>query len=184
MKKHIIKHISLLLSVLICLSCFIGKTSVSAEQNYTNSAESNLDFAVKAAEIIKNNNGASMLRIMGKLRSDVENPDFPYVSDCAVSDDGRFVLQFSSENELVLCLEKLQNNPDVLYAERDIPVYTETLQKSEEHLLWGVEAIEADIYSQAITPSSGDSVTVAIVDSGSKDIDFIKDKLVNGYDFF
>lgn len=181
--KKIKKNISLLLALLMSFNCYFYGVAVSADSDNTVSAENNLDFAVKAAEIIKNNNEASMLRIIGKFRSDVENPDFPYVSDCAFSDDGRFVLQFSSENELVLCLEELQNNPDVIYAERDVPVYAGAVEESAEYLSWGVKAIEADIYSKSIIPSSGNSVTVAMVDSGCEDIDFIKDKLVNGYDF-
>ncbi len=186
MKKNIIKAISVLLASLMCLSCFMSGFFVSAEENYLDSTESNFDFAIKTAEIIKNDdNETSMLRIIGKLRSDPTDFEFPYISDSVVSDDGRFVLQFTTEAELISCLEILQNNPDIIYAEQDMPVYTETLQESSEHLSWGVDAIEADAYSQKIAPSVSDrSVTVAIVDSGSEDIDFIKDKLVRGYDFF
>lgn len=178
------KTLCLLLSFVTCFGCFIGGICVSAEEAFVDSAESNFDFAVKAAEIIKNDNEASMLRIIGKLQSENANFEFPYVTDCVVSDDGRFVLQFDSEKDLIACLEKLQSSPDVIYAERDIPVYTGTLREASQHLSWGVEAIEADIYSKSITPSSGESVTVAIIDSGSEEIDFIKDKLIPGYDFF
>ncbi len=185
MKKYIKKTVSLLLAQLICLGCVLGGLPiVSVAEASVASAENNFDFAVKTAEIIKSNNEASMLRIIGKLRSYTKDFDFSYASDYVVSDDGRFVLQFETEKELASCLEMLQNNPGVIYAERDMPVYTETLQESAEHLSWGVAAIEADIYSQSINPSSDDYVTVAIVDSGCEDIDFIKDKLVPGYDFY
>ncbi len=186
MKIYIKKTVSVLLASLICFSCFIGGITVSAEETYIDCAESNFDFAVKTAEIIKNDDDeASMLRIIGKFRPDAADLVFPNISDSVVSDDGRFVLQFSTEEDLISCLEELNKNPDIIYAERDMPVYTGTVQKSAEHLSWGVEAIEADVYSQAIAPSVSDrSVTVAIVDSGSEDIAFIKDKLVQGYDFF
>lgn len=176
------KLLSLTLAFVIFSGCFCF---AFAGETDAVSPESNFDFAVRTAEIIRNDGDeASMLRIIGKLRYGATDLDFPYISDCAVSDDGRFVLQFSAEEELVSCLNELNENPDVIYAERDMPVYTEALEKSSAHLSWGVSAIEADVYSKTITPSSGESVTVAIVDSGSEDIDFIKDKLVDGYDFY
>ncbi len=176
------KILSLVLAFVISSGCFCF--GFSEEANAV-SPESNFDYAVRTAEIIKNSDDdSSMLRIIGKLRPDSTDFDFPYISDCAVSDDGRFVLQFSTENELAACLNELNGNPDVVYAEKDMPVYTETLEEAAQHLSWGVAAIEADKYSQSITPSSDESVTVAIVDSGSEDIDFIKDKLVDGYDFY
>lgn len=158
--------------------------SVSAEETNVDFSESNFNFAVEAAEIVKNNNESEMLRIIGKFSSDATEFDFPYISDCVVSDDGRFVLQFSTEENLQACLNELNKNPDIIYAERDVPVYTGAVEESSEHLSWGVKAIEADIYSQSIIPASGNSVTVAIIDSGCEDIDFLKDKLVPGYDFF
>ena len=178
MKTNTKRFVSALLAVILCFGCFISGISVSAEE--TDTAEINFDFAVKTAEIIKNNDD-SMLRIIGKLRSGISGFDFPHASDCVISEDGRFVLQFSSEKELTACLEFLQNNPAIIYAEQDMPVYTESFEKSA-YLSWGVKAIEADVYSKSI--KSGNSVTVAIVDSGSEDIDFLKDKLVQGYDFF
>lgn len=148
-------------------------------------AESNTDFAIKTAEIIKNEDDAdAMLRIMGKFSIMPSDDVFSLANECVISDDGRFVLQFSDEKDLLDCLDKLNSNPHIIYAERDMPVYTGTVEKSAEYLSWGVEAVEADVYSQSITPSSGDRVTVAIIDSGCEDIDFIKDKLVSGYDFF
>lgn len=182
MKNSIKKLISLILAAVLGVGCFMGRISVSAQED-TDVMENSFDFAVKTAEIIKNNE-SSMLRIMGKLRHASAVSDFPYSTDCVISDDGRFVMQFSTEKDLLDCLEKLQNNPDVIYAERDVPVYTGTISESAKTLSWGVKAIEADIYSQKLTPSSGNSVVVAIIDSGSEDIDFIKDKLVPGYDFF
>lgn len=173
------KILSFILTLLILLNCFCF---VSFAEDTV--AENNTDFAIKAAEIIKNDDSEAMLRIIGKLRSDATEFSFPYISDCVVSEDGRFVLQFSNEENLNACLEILGKTPNVIYAERDVPVYTGTFEESAEHLSWGVKAIEADIYSKSIIPSSGACSTVAIIDSGCEDIDFIKDKLVQGYDFF
>lgn len=176
------KILSAVLALVILSGCFCFGF---AEEEPTASSESNFDYAVRTAQIIKNSgDDTSMLRIIGKLRPDAASFDFPYCSDSAVSDDGRFVLQFSSEDALISCLDELNGNPDVIYAERDMPVYTGALGKAAQHLSWGVAAIEADKYSQAITPSSDESVTVAVIDTGCEDIDFIKDKLVDGYDFY
>lgn len=182
--KKVKKLSALLLALIICFSCFLNGT-VFAANTVINTVSTNNDFAKTTAEIIKNDDTDSMLRIIGKFSKRPSNSVFSGASDAVISRDGRFVLQFSSEKNLLSCLEKLNNNPDIIYAERDRPVYTEALELTEEHLSWGVEAIEADVYSQKIAPTVSDrSVTVAIVDSGCEDIDFIRDKLVPGYDFF
>lgn len=181
--KFIKKLTSALLSFLMLFACLPFSFAEETFDDYI--AESNTDFAIKTAEIIKNeDNAAAMLRIMGKFSKMPSDNIFSLATESVISDDGRFVLQFSEEKTLIDCLEKLNNNPCIIYAERDMPVYTGTLEESTKALSWGVEAIEADVYSQSITPSPEDSVTVAIIDSGCEDIDFIKDKLVDGYDFY
>lgn len=175
---------ALLLTLIICFSCFSNRTGFAAK-TIINTAITNNDFAKTTAEIIKNDDTDFMLRIIGKFSKRPSDSVFSGASDSVISRDGRFVLQFSTEAELLACLEKLNKNSDIIYAERDCLIHTEALEETDEYLSWGVEAIEADIYSQKIAPTaSGRSVTVAIVDSGCEDIDFIKDKLVPGYDFF
>ncbi len=181
------KRITALILAFLILSACLPFTFAYKDNGFDDCiAKSNTEFAIKTAEIIKNEDDSDeMLRIMGKFSVIPSDNAFSLANECVISDDGRFVLQFSTEKELLLCLEKLNNNPDIIYAERDRPIYTEALKAENGYLSWGVEAIEADVYSQAIAPSvSGRSVTVAIVDSGSENIDFIKDKLVRGYDFF
>ncbi len=177
------KALSLLFALLILFNCS-GFASF-AEENPT-SVSDNMDFAVKTAEIIKNDSDESpMLRIIGKLHSETSDISFPYTDDCVLSEDGRFVLQFSSEKKLLSCLEKLNKNPDVVYAERDCEILTADTEESDDYLSWGVEALEADVYSKFLAPLTSDkTITVAIIDSGIEDIDFLKDKLTQGYDFF
>ena len=182
--RNIKKISALFLALIICFACFSNGT-VFAAKTIINTATTNNDFAKKTAEIIKNNDDSSMLRIIGRFGEKPSYAIFANAEDAVVSKEGRFVLQFSSEKKLLSCLEELNNNPDIIYAERDVPVYTEGLELGTEYLSWGATAIEADVYSQRIAPSVSDrSVTVAIVDSGCEDIDFIKDKLVPGYDFY
>lgn len=182
--KNIKKISALLLALIICFACFSNGT-VFAAKTVINTATTNNEFAKKTAEIIKNEDTSSMLRIIGRFTKKPSYSIFADAENAVISKDGRFFLQFSSEKKLLSCLEELNKNPDIIYAERDRLVYTEGLELTEEYLSWGVEAIEADIYSQAIASSVSDrSVTVAIIDSGCEDIDFIKNKLVPGYDFF
>ncbi|MBR4859383.1 MAG: S8 family serine peptidase [Clostridia bacterium] len=176
------KASAIFLVLCIILTQMMIGYAVSSDSETVETIADNTDFAVESAEIISDNE-ASMLRIIGKFRNIPSVSVFENAIDYVASDDGRFVMQFSSENELLECLDKLNKNPDVIYAEQDRPVYTQAVEESAEYLSWGVRSIEADVYSQSITPSEGESVTVAIVDSGCEDIDFIKDRLVGGYDF-
>lgn len=174
--KHVKKITALLLSFLL-LSVYFP--FAFATEN-TEIAENNMDFATKTAEIVKESDSA--LRILGKFSKKPSDDIFSLAEDSVVCEDGRFVLQFSSEERLAECLEKLNADPGIVYAERDIAVYTQAVEDNG-YLSWGVEAIEADIYSESITAEPNEFVTVAIIDSGCEDIDFIKDRLVQGYDF-
>ncbi len=145
-------------------------------------AENNTEFALEAAEII-NNAGADSVdfRVIGKTKNLTFNFESFGASDAVLSADGRFVLQFESEKELLECLENLKSNTDTVYAERDIEIYTEALEETER-LSWGTDAIEAHTYAESLVFSQGSEAVVAIVDSGCEDIDFIKDKIVKGFD--
>lgn len=176
------KTLAIFLAILMIGAQSILGFAFSVNDETVELVEDNTDFAIETAEIISNDE-ASMLRIIGKFKNIPSESLFENASDYVVSDDGRFVMQFSDEKELFDCLEKLNKNPEVIYAEQDRPIYTQAVEKSANYLSWGVKAIEADVYSQSVSVSEGESVTVAIVDSGCEDIDFIKDKLVEGYDF-
>ena len=181
---HFKKISALLLTLAICFACFSFET-VFATKTLINSVSTNNDFAKNTAEIIKNENEDSMLRIIGKFSKTPPYSVFSSAEEAIISKDGRFVLQFSTEKALVSCLKNLNKHPNIIYAERDRLIYTEALEPGNEYLSWGVSAIEADIYSQKIASSDTDgSVVVAIVDSGTQNIDFLKEKLIPGYDFY
>lgn len=176
--------LSLITVSALLLNCLIFASANTSDENIKIVSD-NTAFAIETAEMINEaENSASMLRIIGKTR----NPNFDFEkfvsADAVVSEDGRFVLQFKSENELLACLKELESDPEIIYAERDVPIFTAALEESTENLSWGVSAIEADIYSESILDFvDGNTATVAIIDSGCKDVDFIKEKLVAGYDF-
>lgn len=174
------KTVSIFLAALFCFFSF-GAPVASASEYAATRAVSGYDFAVKSAELVRADE-ASMLRIIGKLKNASATFAFPFAAEAVLSENGMFVLSFESEGNLFACLDWLNANPAVLFAERDMPVFTESLESSAEHISWGAEAIEADIYADSITPQQ--EITVAIIDSGTKDVDFLKDKLVDGYDFY
>ncbi len=157
--------------------------------------DSNTDFAKISADIVylydndksgvQPDSAGDYLRIIGKAK----NPKYKFSSlgaaECVVNSDGRFLLQFNDSRTLDKCLEKLKSDSSIIYAEKDRPIYTcGEENESEAPLSWGVSALKADIYAKEVASESSDkSVTVAIVDSGVAPIDFIKDRLVDGYDF-
>lgn len=157
-------------------------------------AKNNTDFAIRSADIInsyntsKNKNqpdsAGEMLRIIG--RTSVKNYSFAGfgASAAVVGTDGRFLLQFSNKNAFDKCLAYLDSDPEIEYAEKDRIVYTCASEGEETaDLSWGVDALKVDGYAESIQPSDGASVTVAVVDSGVAAVDFVKDKLIEGYDF-
>lgn len=147
--------------------------------------DNNTEFAIETAEIIDEAESFdAMLRIIGKSKNKHLNFENFKTEDAIVSSDGRFVFQFNEEKDLLRCLKQLQEDPDILFAERDVPIFTAATEESYAPLSWGVSAIGADIYSENIADFIEDRVkTVAIVDSGCENIDFIKEKIVQGYDF-
>lgn len=191
MKKIIIKAISL---VLISVFCFAGVSAFAVERTKTFFASDNTEFAVRTAETIEKydsknsaaglNSASPMLRVIGRVSS----ADFDFsqlgANVCIIGSDGRFVLQFSSLSALKDTLNTLQSDSRVVYAERDRIVYTNSDGTTEsEHLSWGVEALGIDEYSAYTKSIENTAVTVAIIDSGVEKIDFVKDRLVGGYDF-
>ena len=70
----------------------------AAENAETSVVENNMEFATKVAEIIKDDN--NMLRIIGKLKKVPSDNVFSLAEETVISQDGRFVLQFSNEKDL------------------------------------------------------------------------------------
>ena len=156
--------------------------------------KSNTDFAIKSADVINSygisqnknqpDSAGEILRIIG--RTSDENYRFTGfgASAAVIGNDGRFLLQFTNKNAFDKCLEHLNSDPEIVYAEKDRLIYTcESESVESADLSWGVEALGVGDYADEIEYSPDASVTVAIVDSGVAPIDFVKDKLVDGYDF-
>lgn len=157
-------------------------------------AKNNTDFAIRSADVINSysssnnknqlDSAGEMLRIIG--RTSAKNYSFTGfgASAAVVGKDGRFLLQFSNKKAFDKCLAYLNSDPEIVYAEKDRLVYTCASEgEGNADLSWGVDALKVDGYAESIQPSDGTSVTVAIVDSGVAAVDFVKERLIEGYDF-
>ena len=157
--------------------------------------QTNNEFAFACADVVNSNNpkvsGSSLntavnaMRIIGKTSDPYRAFNSYSAKKCVIGADGRFLMQFSDYSDYINALEKLNSEPDIIYAEADALVSTSgATEEEKQNLSWGVSALGLDKYSKAL---SGDSslgdVTVAIVDTGAAELDFLKDKLVEGYDF-
>ncbi len=183
-----------ILSVAVAAVIVVLQASFAFAFTNVRSAEDNMDFAIKSAEIIslydtsksKNqlDSAGDMLRIIGRAASD----DYCFTgfgaSAAVIGADGRFLLQFKDASALNKCCRYLNSDPEIIYAEKDRLIYTCASESEEEaDLSWGVDALNACEYAKSIQYESGEKVTVAIVDSGVAEIDYVKNKLVEGYDF-
>lgn len=187
MRNRIIRLIAFATAAFCLLSQFAA-FAVSPDIIYV---DSNTEFAVQTAKIIgeydrQAENPSENSRIIGRALS----YDFDFCSYGAekgvIGKDGRFFLQFKNENSAQKCLDALNSDPDIAYAEPDgvISVSSDEAEPSGGNLSWGVEAIGADKYSEHLSKSETDrSVTVAVIDSGIASIDYLKGRIVDGYDF-
>ncbi|MGN0545922.1 MAG: S8 family serine peptidase [Acutalibacteraceae bacterium] len=187
MKNRIIKLIAFALAAF----CLLSQLAAFAVSPDIIRVESNTEFAVQTAKIIgeyesQTNISAGNCRVIGRaLTSDFDFGAYG-AEKGVVGKDGRFFLQFENEKTAKKCLDSLNSDPDIAYAEPDgvISVSSDEAESSGGNLSWGVEAIGADKYSEHLSePEIGRSVTVAVIDSGVANIDYLNGRIVDGYDF-
>lgn len=180
------KAISLISALLLLFTAVLPVSAKSASTSDL-SGLSNTDFAISVSRAIKDSDA---FRLTGKLKERITFP-FSY-KNAFFCEDGRFVLFFDSEESLIKAKSFLSTSSDVLWCEEDSVIYasstfdeifseSESGEESADALSYGVSKIGAREY--AATVSTDREVTVAVVDSGAADIDFIKERLVPGYDF-
>lgn len=108
------------------------------------------------------------------------------------------VLQFSTEEEAQRCLEELKKAEEILYIEEDS--YSDYLnlaeqdsgqavsisgQSSSGYYSWGAQDLELDQYAAWLAAeTAGQSVTVAVVDSGVQVHDETAGRILEGWDYF
>ena len=106
----------------------------------------------------------------------------------------KYLIQFDSEKAATHCVNDLQDKQGIVYAELDMieslpldPVSDSDF--SENSTLkaansWGVSTIEADKYAEYLSKNFSNSITVAVIDTGVKNNDFLSGRILNGgWDF-
>ena len=125
------------------------------------------------------------LRILGRT-SDMNYSFKSYsASECVFGADGRFLLQFKNNERFESALKKLRSDDKIIYAELDSVISTsaETVDDTA-NISWGVSALALDKYDEKLaSDSSLKATTVAVVDTGIADIDPLKGRVIEGYDF-
>lgn len=190
------KIISLILAACIAFASAFAVASSALGATKISRAKSNSDFAKISAEIVylyeEKTSGSSeqssgeTLRILGRTTDAFYNFRRLGAEECVIGADGRFLLQFNGYSEFKYALDILHSDSKIVYAEPDaiITVGSES-EGGAENLSWGVEALKLDKYSEYIAENFGDAedFKVAIVDTGIEDIEPLKGRLTEGYDF-
>lgn len=100
------------------------------------------------------------------------------------SPDGVYVLQYENKNDAIEANKKLSSMRGVEYAEPDILISTDkTGAAGANPISWGTTSIGADVFANQLSSKNHTRVTVAIVDSGVSEHEFLRGRLLNGWDF-
>ncbi len=191
------KSLIKVLTTVFFLTGVFSLQSFAAEQTrvlQTNSFEA---FSSAVAEVIKDNgssvqsNGSrdtstyASKRLIVKSRGANLNLEDYGAETVIQGPSGYYVMQFATKQETEACLQKLQQNPQVEYAEPDGYDSVGEIEISDEieaeelesaalsdssassYNSWGVEHIEADEYAEYLKQiGSNTGIEIAVVDSG------------------
>ncbi len=187
---------SLILAACIAFASAFAVASSALGATKITSAKNNSDFAKISAGIVysynskTNGNGdqcyGETMRILGRTTDVSYNFKRLGAEECVVGADGRFLLQFNGYSTFKYALDVLRSDSKIVYSEPDsIITVSSEYEGGAEHLSWGVEALGLDKYAEYISENQGGSAEfkVAIVDTGVEDIEPLKDRLIEGYDF-
>lgn len=161
-------------------------------------SEQTLDFdkfAQEGAQLIKESGEPSGTNIAEDgefaskrliVRGNNTQLDFKQFNPKAVvkSNDGIYLIQFSSVSATKIAFSEISNWPDVVWAEPDTYSDVDAADNvSTAFKSWGVTKIGADKYAASISSIRND-IVVSVVDSGVSNHTFLSGRIQNGgYDF-
>jgi len=176
--------VSIILAVLI----FSASTEAAWAVNIGAELLDNDKFGMAVSQCIKEDKKSSCFdsqRVIGQTEGTVNfkryKPD-----EVITAEDGRFMLKFDSVADAEKCINSLSRNSNVLYVEADntVEICAESKSKDSKSLSWGSTALQNDKLIDCLKDVNFNrSVTVAIVDSGAAEINYLKGHLVEGYDY-
>jgi uncharacterized protein YjdB len=101
-----------------------------------------------------------------------------------------YLLQFDSFVEAENCINALENEESVVYAQMDGNIDTPPDENNQDDvslldvdissLSWGVSTIEADRYASFLSKNYSGQVTVAVIDTGVAEHDFLNGRIISG----
>lgn len=159
----------------------------------------NDSFGIACAQIINNDQSNSNYNyldtcsfneinepflLFGKSISRLDISEYNSVSDCIISDDNRFIMEFYNSSDMLSCLKSLKSDDNILYVQQDEIVSTSDFETGKKHISWGSKELKVDDYVDYLNNSNKkNEIIVAIVDSGVSNIEYLKGLTVPGYDF-
>lgn len=100
------------------------------------------------------------------------------------SPDGVYVLQYENRTDAEEACNNLSSMQGVKYAEPDVWVSADTTGiTAADPISWGTPAVGADLFANQLSRKNYNRVTVAIVDSGVYEHEFLRGRLRDGWDF-
>lgn len=174
--------ISVILSIVILAS---SAAPAFAAEKFTLDLLTNDEFGKAISQFIKKNElSAVNKRVMGKTCGEVDFSQYD-ADKVFTAKDGRFMLTFDTAEEAQSCINSLSKKHNVLFAETDgIVKACANSEATSNTLSWGTETIQTDILADALKDVVfDDEVTVAVIDSGTAKINYLKDHIVKGYDY-
>ncbi len=184
------------MSIVIVAFSTVSLTASAYGNSKIRRVENNFDYARISADIVysykaktdKNSEQSvdGALRIIGRASDGKYDFSSLGAKNGVISSDGRFLLQFNDFRAYKNALNELNDDSDIIYAHPDSEVFVSSVESEEtSDLSWGVSALSLDKYAKHLEGRTdpSDGKVVAIVDTGVQSIDYLKNRLVKGYDF-
>lgn len=182
------------IAALVCLLVFLASVEPGCFAHAKTSALDKQSFAASVSDAIRKSgskrrqapddaNDGCLRRLVGKAIDAGLDLRGLHADTVLFCEDGRFFLQFSSEEQAIRCMQTLRKDERVLYIDRDAPMFAEEADVQERHLSYGPEAIGADAFCGAYASGELNESVVAVIDSGVANIEYLQDRLTKGYDF-
>lgn len=192
---------ALLMCALFSLLIFAAFTiSAYAEDNQDGEAvlvaENATEFSIEAAQIASDNleddetlEASVRRRILAICSSQPDFSDYDGITDVVSDGDELYIIQCDSEENAEKAFRRLEDSEHVISVEFDEVVSGTALSEGykkmgNNHLSWGANAIGVDNYAARTEDYRNNTITVAVIDTGVDERHmFIKQRLINGYDF-
>lgn len=199
--KKIVISVCALIFVLLCTACKSSRneepvlptnsgTETTEEENNVDAIEydSREEFMTALSEMVKEYDvdeeagEFATARLILSCEQGVDVSEFG-AAEIMINPDGVYILQFASAQEAEDACAKLADVDGVNYVESDVVMSADTTSAADgEPLSWGTSAIGADVFARELGRTEYEAVTVAVVDTGVSEHEFLDGRLLEGLD--